>query len=172
MRAVDVKASAAGMDFRVIDEGVDRGTFRLPMPGVHNLQNALGAAAAARCFGVDWGTVRDGLAAFQGVERRFETVGLMRAILIVDDYAHHPSEIQATLAAARGAHPDRRILAAFQPHLFTRTRALAAEFRQALAVSQSRWRNHVFAAREAAIWVSTAVGVAIAVRAHVVHVRA
>ena len=75
VRAVDVKVSAAGMDFRVIDEGVDRGTFRLPVPGVHNLQNALGAAAAARCFGVDWGTVRDGLTTYQGVERRFETVG-------------------------------------------------------------------------------------------------
>ena len=148
VRAVDVKASAAGMDFRVIDEGVDRGTFRLPMPGVHNLQNALGAAAAARCFGVDWGTVRDGLAAFQGVERRFETVGLMRAILIVDDYAHHPSEIRAALAAARGAHPDRRIVAVFQPHLFTRTRDFADEFGQALAAADSIWVTDVFPARE------------------------
>ena len=148
VRAVDVKASAAGMDFRVIDEGVDRGTFRLPMPGVHNLQNALGAAAAARCFGVDWSTVRDGLAAFQGVERRFETVGLMRAILIVDDYAHHPSEIRAALAAARGAHPDRRIVAVFQPHLFTRTRDFADEFGQALAAADSIWVTDVFPARE------------------------
>ena len=148
VRAVDVKANAAGMDFRVIDEGVDRGTFRIPVPGVHNLQNALGAAAAARCFGVDWGTVRDGLTAFQGVERRFETVGLVRGILIVDDYAHHPSEIQATLAAARGAHPDRRIVAVFQPHLFTRTRDFADEFGQALAAADSIWVTDVFPARE------------------------
>ena len=89
VRAVDVNANAAGMDFRVVDEGVDCGTFRLAVPGVHNLQNALGAAAAARCFGVDWDTVRDALTAFQGVERRFEMVGLVRGILIVDDYAHH-----------------------------------------------------------------------------------
>ncbi len=148
VRAVDVRAGAVGMDFRVIDEGVDRGTFRLPMPGVHNLRNALGAAAAARCFGVDWDTVRDGLMAYQGVERRFETVGSGRGILIVDDYAHHPSEVQATLAAARGAHPDRRIVAIFQPHLFTRTRDFADEFGKALAAADSIWVTDVFPARE------------------------
>ena len=148
VRAVDVKVSAAGMEFRVIDEGVDRGTFRLPAPGVNNLQNALGAAAAARYFGVDWGAVRDGLMTYQGVERRFETVGSVRGILIVDDYAHHPSEIQAALAAARGAHPDRRIVAVFQPHLFTRTRDFADEFGQALAAADSIWVTDVFPARE------------------------
>ncbi len=148
VRAVDVRAGAVGMDFRVIDEGVDHGTFRLPMPGVHNLRNALGAAAAARCFGVDWDTVRDGLMAYQGVERRFETVGSGRGILIVDDYAHHPSEVQATLAAARGAHPDRRIVAVFQPHLFTRTRDFADEFGRALAAADSIWVTDVFPARE------------------------
>ena len=148
VRAVDVEASAAGMDFRVIEEGVDRGTFRLPVPGVHNLQNALGAAVAARCFEVDWDTIREGLTAYRGVERRFDTVGLKRGILVVDDYAHHPSEIQATLAAARGAHPDRRIVAVFQPHLFTRTRDFAEEFGQALAEADSIWVTDVFPARE------------------------
>ena len=148
VRAVDVKASAVGMDFRVIDEGIDRGTFRLQVPGVHNLQNALGAAAAARCFGVDWGNVRDGLTAYQGVERRFETIGLVGGILVVDDYAHHPSEITATLAAARGAHPDRRIVAVFQPHLFTRTRDFSDDFGQALAAADSIWVTDVFPARE------------------------
>ena len=146
--AVDVEASAAGMDFRVIEEGVDQGTFRLHVPGVHNLLNALGAAAAARCLGVDWDAVREGLTAYQGVERRFETVGSERGILIVDDYAHHPSEVQATLAAARGAHPDRRIVAVFQPHLFTRTRDFAEEFGQALAEADSTWVTDVFPARE------------------------
>ena len=148
VRAVDVEASAAGMDFRVIEEGVDCGTFRLPVPGVHNLKNALGAAAAARCFGVNWGTVREGLAAYQGVERRFETLGSGRGVLVVDDYAHHPSEIRATLAAARSAHPDRRIVAVFQPHLFTRTRDFAEEFGQALAEADSTWVTDVFGARE------------------------
>ena len=148
IRAVDVEARENGMDFRVIDEGVDRGTFRLQVPGVHNLLNALGAAAAARCFGVDWSTVHDGLSAYGGVERRFETVGLGRGILIVDDYAHHPSEIHATLAAARGAHPGRRIVAVFQPHLFTRTRDFADEFGEALSAADSIWVTDVFPARE------------------------
>ena len=148
VRAVDVKASATGMDFRVIEEGVDHGTLRLPVPGVHNLQNALGAAVASRCFGADWDTIREGLAAYKGVERRFDKIGLERGILVVDDYAHHPSEIHATLAAARGAYPDRRIVAVFQPHLFTRTRDFAEEFGQALSGADSVWVTDVFPARE------------------------
>ena len=171
VRAVDVSADADGMDFRVMDEGIDRGTFRLPMPGVHNLQNALGAAAAARCFGVDWGAVRDGLTAYQGVERRFEVVGLGRRILIVDDYAHHPSEIRATLAAARGAHPDRRIVAVFQPHLFTRTRDFADEFGRALSAADSVWVTDVFPAREDPIEGVTGEVVALAARRAGGHVR-
>jgi UDP-N-acetylmuramate--alanine ligase len=151
VRAVDVEASPVGMDFRVMEDGVDCGTFRLPVPGVHNLRNALGAATAARCFGVDWDAVREGLTAYRGVERRFDTVGLEKDILIVDDYAHHPSEIQATLAAARGAYPSRRIVAVFQPHLFTRTRDFAEEFGQTLAEADSIWVTDVFPAREAPI---------------------
>ena len=148
VRAVDVEANVAGMEFRVIEEGVDRGTFRLPVPGVHNLRNALGAAAAARHFGVDWDAVREGLQAYGGVERRFDRVGERGGVLVVDDYAHHPSEIRATLDAARGAHPERRIVAVFQPHLFTRTRDLAEEFGQALAEADSIWVTDVFPARE------------------------
>jgi UDP-N-acetylmuramate--alanine ligase len=163
VRAIDVEASAAGMDFRVNEEGVDQGSFHLPVPGVHNLQNALGAAVAARCFGVDWDRVRDGLAAYRGVERRFDTLGSARGILVVDDYAHHPSEIQATLAAARGAHPDRRIVAVFQPHLFTRTRDFAEEFGRALAEADSIWVADVFPAREDPIEGVTGEMVALAV---------
>ncbi len=148
VRAIDVGTSDSGMKFRVIEEGVDRGLLRLPVPGVHNLRNSLGAAAAARHFGVEWDAVRDGLLAYRGVERRFDTVGESRGVLVVDDYAHHPSEIRATLDAARGAHPGRRIVAVFQPHLFTRTRDLAEEFGQALAGADSIWVTDVFPARE------------------------
>ncbi len=82
----------------------------------------------------------------------------------MDDYAHHPSEIQATLAAARGAHPERRIVAVFQPHLFTRTRDLAEEFGQALAEADSIWVTDVFPAREAPIEGVTGEMVALAAR--------
>jgi UDP-N-acetylmuramate--alanine ligase len=151
VRGVDVEASPDGMSFRVIENGIDRGNFRLSVPGVHNLRNALGAATAARCFAASWDNVREGLTAYRGVERRFDTLGLEQGILVVDDYAHHPSEIRATLAAARGAHPDRRIVAVFQPHLFTRTRDFAEEFGEALAEADSIWVADVFPAREAPI---------------------
>ena len=148
VRAIDVEANKDGMEFRVVEEGVDRGAFRLPVPGDHNLRNALGAAVAARWFGVDWDAVREGLATYQGVGRRFETVGSACGILVVDDYAHHPSEIQATLAAARGAHPGRRIVVVFQPHLYTRTRDFAEAFGEALSEADSIWVTQVFPARE------------------------
>jgi UDP-N-acetylmuramate--alanine ligase len=164
VRAVDVEASKGGMEFRVIEDGIDRGTLRLPVPGVHNLRNALGAAVAARCFGVDWDAIREGLTAYRGVERRFDVVGLERGILVVDDYAHHPTEIEATLAAARGAHPERRIVAVFQPHLFTRTRDFAEQFGQALAEADSIWITDVFPAREAPIEGVTGEMVAVAAR--------
>ena len=164
VRAVDIEASAVGMDFRVIEDDVDRGTFRVLAPGLHNLRNALGAAAAARCFGTDWDAVREGLMAYRGVERRFDVVGLEQGILVVDDYAHHPSEIEATLEAARGAHPDRRIVAVFQPHLFTRTRDFGEKFGQALAEADSIWITDVFPAREVPIEGVTGETVALAAR--------
>ena len=148
LRAVDVKATSAGMEFTVMEEGIDRGAYRLPVPGLHNLRNALGATAAARFFGVDWDAIRKGLASFQGVARRFDTVGEVKQILVVDDYAHHPSEITATLAAARAAHPDRRIVAVFQPHLFTRTRDFAEDFGRALTAADVVWVTDIFPARE------------------------
>jgi len=119
--------------------------------GVHNLRNALGAAAAARALGVAWEDVRGGLAAFRGVGRRFERLGCVRGVEIVDDYAHHPTEIRATLSAARAAFPGARLVAAFQPHLFTRTRDFHAEFGSALAHADAVWVTDVFPAREAPI---------------------
>lgn len=151
LRAVDVDARATGMRFRIVEEGVDRGMFDVAAPGVHNLRNALGAAGAARCFGVDWEAVRSGMAAYRGVQRRFETVGTCRGVLVVDDYAHHPSEITATLEAAAEAHPERRIVAVFQPHLFSRTRDFADGFGAALAAADRVWVTDVFPARETAI---------------------
>jgi UDP-N-acetylmuramate--alanine ligase len=164
VRATDVSAEAGGMDFRVIEDGADQGTFRLPVPGEHNLRNALGAAVAARRFGVEWDAIREGLSSYQGVERRFDTVGHVKEILVIDDYAHHPSEIKATLAAARGAFGDRRIVAVFQPHLFSRTRDFADEFGRSLAVADSIWVTDVFPAREKPIDGVTGELVAVATR--------
>jgi UDP-N-acetylmuramate--alanine ligase len=127
------------------------GTLALRTGGRHNLLNALGAAAAARALGVDWIPVREALADFSGVARRFERLGEAAGVQVVDDYAHHPTEITATLAAARASFPGARLVVAFQPHLFSRTRDFTAEFGRALAAADVIWVTDVFPAREAPI---------------------
>jgi UDP-N-acetylmuramate--alanine ligase len=89
-----------------------------------------------------------GLAAFTGVERRFQRLGEAAGVVVVDDYAHHPTEIRATLAAARAAYPGRRLVAAFQPHLYSRTRDFAAEFGAALAAADAIFLTEIYPARE------------------------
>ena len=151
LRAVDIRATPTGMGFRAFEDGHDRGEFSLPAPGLHNLRNALGASGAARCFGATWDDIRTGLAAYRGVDRRFEKLGVENDVLVVDDYAHHPSEISATLDAAREAYPDRRLVAVFQPHLFSRTRDFSEDFGKALASADDVWVTDVFPARESPI---------------------
>ncbi|MDE2773864.1 MAG: UDP-N-acetylmuramate--L-alanine ligase [Gemmatimonadota bacterium] len=148
LRALDVHAGSSGTRFRVIEDGWPAGPFALRVPGLHNLRNALGAAAAARWLGVGWDAVGAGLAAYRGVERRFERVGEAAGVTVIDDYAHHPTEIRATLGAVRAIHPGRRLVAVFQPHLFTRTRDFHREFGAALTESDVVWLTSVFAARE------------------------
>ncbi len=118
------------------------------MPGVHNVRNALAAAAAGWKLDLTAEAIRAGLEAVRGVERRFEIVFGTDDLMIVDDYAHHPSEIAATLAGAREAWPGRRIVAVFQPHLYTRTRDFAGEFGIALAAADLVFVTDVYAARE------------------------
>lgn len=148
LRATDVEATPAGSSFRVLEDGRDRGRASLPLPGQHNLRNALAAAAVARHFETDWGAIREGWSAFEGVGRRFQRLGEFRGVVVVDDYAHHPTEIAATLGALRSAYPGRRIVAAFQPHLYSRTRDFALEFGQSLALADRVWVTDVYPARE------------------------
>tara|TARA_B100001123_G_scaffold171194_1_gene197004 strand:- start:30 stop:1454 length:1425 start_codon:yes stop_codon:yes gene_type:complete len=148
LRGVDIKTKPGSIEFRIVEDGFDKGIFSLSVPGVHNLRNALGAAAAARYFEVSWEDIRRSLMLYKGVGRRFEIVGLENDILLVDDYAHHPSEISATLEAARDSYPDRRIVAIFQPHLFSRTQDFADDFGRALAGADVIWVTSIFPARE------------------------
>lgn len=120
----------------------------LRMGGRHNLLNALGASAACRALDVDWDDVFTALEAFTGVGRRFQQVGEVGGVRVIDDYAHHPTEIAAALSAARSMFGGRRIVAVFQPHLFSRTRDFAREFGEALAIADSIWVTDVFPARE------------------------
>ena len=151
LRAVDVRQDGRAMTFTVVDRGTQQGRISLGSPGLHNVRNALGAFAAARHAGATFEAAQTALRTFTGVSRRFQELGTIGGVTFVDDYAHHPTEIEATLAAARGAYPGRRIVAAFQPHLYSRTRDHADAFGRALALADVVWVADVYAAREAAI---------------------
>jgi UDP-N-acetylmuramate--alanine ligase len=148
LRAVDVHLGPGGTRCRVFEDGVDVGPLSLSLGGIHNLLNALGAAAAARSFEVGWDDVRRGLQGFRGVGRRFELLGEARGITVVDDYAHHPTEIEATLEAARASFPGVRLVAAFQPHLYSRTRDFCDDFGAVLALADVVFVTDIFPARE------------------------
>jgi len=121
--------------FTLTLRGVAVGEFALKVPGRHNVANAAAAAAACFALGVSWEEIRLGLLAFGGTKRRFEKIGEAGGVLVFDDYAHHPKEIEATLAAARLWYPKRRIVTIFQPHTYSRTRALLADFGKAFSQS-------------------------------------
>ncbi len=126
------------------------GSFRLPMPGRHNAENALAAIAVLLDLGIEIETIRDALASFEGIQRRFQRTQVGEGVL-VDDYAHHPKEVMATLTAARDCWPDRHIVAIFQPHRFTRTRDLMDEFMGSFDAANEVALLPIYAASEAAI---------------------
>lgn len=144
VRAKDVTFDERGSHFEVPGFG----WFRLFVPGEHNVRNALGAIAVARELGIAPPVVASALAKFLGVDRRFQILGEYAGALIVDDYAHHPTEIRATLTAARRGYPKRRIVALFQPHLYSRTRDFAREFAESLRVADVALVAPIYAARE------------------------
>jgi UDP-N-acetylmuramate--alanine ligase len=120
--AAEVRHDGVHTSFRVLCKGHDRGTFSLQMPGIHNVANALAAIAIADLFDIDTDTIRKGLADFGGVQRRFTLKGEAAGVMVVDDYAHHPTEIRATIAGARTSFDDKRVVAVVQPHRYTRLR--------------------------------------------------
>lgn len=122
--------------------------MRLAVPGRHMALNALAALLAAREAGADVGAVLDGLAGFEGVRRRFEAVGTAAAVRVFDDYAHHPTEVRATLEAVRAVAGDGRAIVVFQPHLYSRTQTFAREFGRALDLADEVFVLDVYAARE------------------------
>jgi UDP-N-acetylmuramate--alanine ligase len=124
-------------------------TLRLSVPGLHNLRNATAALAVTEALGGSLAAATAALAEFTGVGRRFERLGEADGITFVDDYAHHPTELEATLRAARQAFPDRRLVAAFQPHLFSRTREHGEAMGRLLAAADLVIIADVYAAREA-----------------------
>jgi UDP-N-acetylmuramate--alanine ligase len=127
--AVDARPNQlGGSDFLAMGNGQSLGLIRLRIPGEHNVRNGLAAVAVAMTLGVEFDVTRRALAAFGGVGRRFQVVGEANRVTVIDDYAHHPTEIRATLAAARQRYPGRRLWAVWQPHTYSRTKTLLAEF--------------------------------------------
>lgn len=163
--ARDLALGADGSAFTVVRTGRPLGDVELRVPGRHNVLNALAAIAAGLAVGATVPAMAPGLRAFGGVERRFQRVGDARGVTVVDDYAHHPTEIRATLAAARHAFPGRRLIAAFQPHLYTRTRDFATDFGAALAQADAIFLTDIYPAREQPIPGVTATLIADAARA-------
>jgi len=128
-RALDVRPNQmGGSDFIVARDGHTIGLARIRVPGLHNVRNALAAIVVALDLGLDFGLICRALAGFGGVQRRFQVIGEAGGVTIIDDYAHHPTEIRATLAAARQRYPGRRLWAVWQPHTFSRTRLLLDDF--------------------------------------------
>jgi UDP-N-acetylmuramate--alanine ligase len=146
--ASDIKPTGHSTTFNLAYDGRSLGEVSLRVPGDHNVLNAMAAIASGFALGVSLDAMRDGLLQFGGVERRFQRLCDVAGVTIVDDYAHHPTEIEATLQAARASYPHRRIVAAFQPHLFSRTRDFAEAFGQALAKADSVFLAEIYAARE------------------------
>ena len=136
------------MRFTALREKAPPLEVTLNLPGRHNVLNALAAIGSGIALGAAVPQLAAGLGRFGGVERRFQRLGEVGGIVVVDDYAHHPTEIVATLSAARAAYPDRRLVAAFQPHLFTRTRDFAPQFGRALAEADALYLLEIYASRE------------------------
>ena len=131
--ASDLRQEGTKTHFTVVDrEGALNLDVTLNMPGTHNVLNALAAITVAQQLGVPEEAISSGLESFQGIARRFQVAGVLSdgrgEVVVVDDYAHHPREIAATLAAARGSWPERRLVVVFQPHRYSRTRDLFEDF--------------------------------------------
>src|SRR5215813_2054183 len=150
-RARDIRFDGFRTTYVAWRRAEELGTVTLHMPGRHNVLNSLATLAVADFLGVPFAQITDALAAFQGVQRRFTVRGIERGIMVVDDFGHHPMEVRATLAGARAGFPGRRIVAAFQPHRYTRTRDQLDEFAIAFNDADSVVVCDVFAAGEAPI---------------------
>jgi UDP-N-acetylmuramate--alanine ligase len=145
---LEVKAESR---FRVFFNGEELGEVSLAQPGRHNVLNALGAIGVALEVGIDKDAALAGLEKFGGVDRRFEIKGERDGVLVVDDYGHHPAEIRATIETARLGYPDRRLVVAFQPHRFSRTRALFGDFCKVFEGADKLLLTEIYPASEAPI---------------------
>ena len=133
--------------FSVLRDGKKTGSYYLKVPGIHNVSNALASIAVGHLLGIPEESIIKGLSSFSGTDRRFQYKGEVAGVTVIDDYAHHPTEIEATLQAARN-YPGKKIWCVFQPHTYTRTKALLPEFAKALTLADHVVLADIYAARE------------------------
>jgi UDP-N-acetylmuramate--alanine ligase len=150
VRASAIRYAGLGSSFDVIAGGVCLGTVELQVPGEMNVANALAAITVARQLDVPFVRIKNALAEFRGVRRRFEILAKTQRMIVVDDYAHHPTAVRATIEAARNYH-NGPVIVAFQPHRYSRTAYLAADFAKALVAADAVYLAPVYAASEPAI---------------------
>ncbi len=148
VRALEVSYRESISRFEVEVRGEALGAVELPLPGRHNVLNSLAAISVGLELGVGFAAIQASLARFEGIYRRFEIHGEAGGVLVVDDFAHHPAEIEATIAAAKTGWGNRRIVTVFQPHLYSRTRELAVQFGRALLGAESAVILPIYPARE------------------------
>jgi UDP-N-acetylmuramate--alanine ligase len=164
--AMDPVFQGTRTSFSVLRRGEDLGRFDVHLPGRHNVLNCLATIAVADELDIPRAITRDALASFEGVQRRFTVVGEHDGVTYVDDYGHHPAEVEATLHAARSGFPSRRIVAAFQPHRYSRTRDLFVPFTRAFNLADHLIVTEVYAAGEKPIEGVSGRTLADAIRAH------
>ncbi|HEU5289984.1 MAG TPA: UDP-N-acetylmuramate--L-alanine ligase, partial [Cyclobacteriaceae bacterium] len=146
--AGNITAHSGFFEFDLCGFGSAVERIRLGVPGFHNVENAIAASIAAHLSGVDMKTIKEALASFQGVKRRFEFVVKGNKVIFVDDYAHHPTEIEAFLKSMKSMYPRRKLTVIFQPHLFTRTRDFADGFAKSLSIADELVLMDIYPARE------------------------
>jgi UDP-N-acetylmuramate--alanine ligase len=146
--ARNAEPNGFGFDFELFQGLNSFGKFHLAMPGYHNVENAVAALLVGHRMGIDWETLRRLLPGFRGVRRRFEKIEGTGNRILIDDYAHHPSEIEAALRSIRALYPDKKLGVVFQPHLYSRTRDFALEFSHALNEADTLWLLDIYPARE------------------------
>ena len=146
--AADLRPTSDGLHFRVFYGDRFFTEVSLRVPGRHNVLNAIAAVAMCHHLGVSASAVREGLSDFRGTKRRFEVLGSWNGVTLIDDYAHHPTAVKATLQTAREQFPGRRLLCAFQPHQESRTRALLEDFAECFGSADEVFLAPIFTARE------------------------
>ncbi len=147
-QASDIKIENGVQTFKITKNSTDLGEFEVPLPGIHTILNATAAVAVALECGIKLKAIKESLQNFSGAARRMETKGEKEGVLVIDDYGHHPTEIQATLQAIRSFYPKRRLICVFQPHQHSRTRILLNDFASALKEADEIIIPKIYAVRD------------------------